>query len=294
MERTDKRGFSRLAGFLMAIIVALLACPLAVEAAYVVHSVSGNVGLVAKGSTTPLKKGMSVGPSDVIDIPENGKLEIFNELDGKVYSSVKSGRFSVIRLMLDAKDQASDNAGNVKGQLALGKGENTIEGRLYMEKGMVKRSQTVFGQDSENVDVDGRTLARYVASVVYTGNLDSRVELPVKIEHERGEGVGIKFRLVNDLDFPVYFNVLKITGSQAPVLEVSELGQPTGCYVVLPGQALSREQFAVPNSDTRHVLIMSHCKYDIGEVIDFIGDLLSTEGIGTLSEKDAPVHMLVL
>ncbi len=294
MKRTIKNRFLRLAGSMIALLATFFVFPFAAEAAYVVHSVSGNVGLVAKGETTPLKKGMTIGPSDVIDIPENGKLEIFNELDGKVYSSVKSGRFSVIRLMLDAKDQASDNAGNVKGQLAIGKGEKTMEGRLYMEKGMVKRSQTVFGQDSENVDVDGRTLARYVASVVYTGNLDSRVELPVKIEHERGEGKGIKFRLVNTLDFPVYFNVLKITGSQAPVLEVSELGQPTGCYVVLPGQALSREQFADPGGDTRHVLIMSHCKYDIGEVIDFIGDLMSTEGIGTLSEKDAPVHMLVL
>jgi len=264
------------------------------RAAYVVHRVKGGVCVVAGGKSTVLKKGMNVSPSDMIDIPVNGELEIFNELDGKIYTSVKSGKLSVIRLMLDAKQQASDNSANVGSRLAIGKNDGLSDGRLYIEKGMVKRSHTVFGMDSENVDVDPRTLARYVASVVYSGNLDSRMNLPVKIEHENSDSVGIRFRVANTMDFPIYFNVLKITGVQAPMLEVSELGQPSGCYVVLPGQALSREQFSKPLGDVRHVLIMSHCKYDIGEVVDIIGDLLSTEGVGTLPEKDAPVHMLLL
>lgn len=268
-------------------------CAVAASGAYIVHSVTGDVKVIKGAQSQPLQKGMEVNPSDLIDIPGNGVVEIFNELDNKIYTSVKGGKLSVIRLMLDAKQQASDNSASVHGQLNVGK-NSSQEGRLYMEKGMVKRSQTVFGADSENVDVDPKTLARYVASVVYTGNLDSRMELPVTIEHERSDSAGMKFRMVNNVDFPVYFNVLKITGAQAPVLEVSELGQPTGCYVVLPGQALSREQFANPKSDIRHLLIMSHCRYDIGEVIDIIGDLLSTEGIGSLSEKDAPVHMLLL
>lgn len=277
----------------MLVVISILLSGNTIHAAYIVHSVTGDVKLETKGKSVPLKTGMTVNPSDMIDIPANGSVDIYNELDSKIYTSVKPGKLSVIRLMLDAKQKASDNSSNVKDHLAV-KDKNQTEGRIYMEKGMVKRSQSVFGVDSENVDVDPRTLARYVASVVYSGNLESPLAPPVKIEHKSDEADGIKFRVENTVDFPVYFNVLKITGTQAPVLEVSELGQPTGSYVVLPGQALSREQKVAPPADTHHVLILSHCRYDIGEVIDIIGDLLSTEGVGTLPEKDAPVSMILL
>lgn len=264
------------------------------NAAYIVHSVSGNVKIEVGGKVSVLTKGMKVKPSDVIDIPADGKLEIYNELDGKIYTSVNHGKLSVIRLMLDATKKASDNSGAVKGQLNVGKSGGDPEARVYMEKGMVKRSETAFGSDVENVDVDSKTLARYVASAVYTGHLDSRVEFPVTIEHERSDSSGIRFKVVNRRDFPVYFNILKITGEESPILEVSELGQPTGCYVVLPEQSLSREQYTSPSRHTKHVLILSHARYDIKEVIDIIADLLSTEGLGSLPDENAPVEMMLL
>lgn len=266
---------------------------LTVDAAYIVKGVTGNVKVISGGKSTELREGMKISPSDVIDIPEGGSLDVFNELDNKIYTSVKTGQLSVIRLMLDAQQKAADNRGNVHDQMSVGKGASNV-GRVYMEKGMVKRSQASFGQDSENVDVDPKTLARYVASVVYSGDLNTRTMLPVNVEHYNKPESGVGFRLVNTADFPVYFNVLKISGVDAPVLEVSELGQPEGCYVVLPGQSLSREQFAASPADVRHVLIVSHCRYDIKEVVDIIGDLLSTEGVGTLPEEDAPVHMIQL
>ncbi|MDE6578146.1 MAG: hypothetical protein K2K58_08260, partial [Muribaculaceae bacterium] len=179
------------------IVLLLFLMPLfGMSGAYIVHGVGGDVKVESGGKTVSVTKGMKVNPSDVIIIPADGKLEIFNELDGKVYSSVKTGKLSVIRLMLDAKQKASDNASAVKGQLNVGKSGGGGSPRVYMEKGMVKRSQNAFGADAENVDIDQKTLARYVASAVYTGNLDSRVELPVKIEKERSDSVGIGFRLV--------------------------------------------------------------------------------------------------
>lgn len=274
-------------------IMVLIFSAMTADAAYIVRGVTGNVKLISGDKSTELKEGMKISPSDVIDIPEGGSLDVFNELDNKIYTSVKTGQLSVIRLMLDAQQKASDNRGNVHDQMSVGKGGATV-GRVYMEKGMVKRSQAAFGHDSENVDVDPKTLARYVASVVYRGDLNPRNTLPVKVEHYNSPESGVGFRLVNTADFPVYFNVLRISGVDAPVLEVSELGQPDGCYVVIPGQSLSREQFAGSPADVRHVLIVSHCRYDIKEVVDIIGDLLSTEGVGTLPEEDAPVHMIQL
>ena len=285
-------GKTRIAKAILPLLVLLLSAMTA-EAAYIVREVTGNVKIISGGKSSDLKEGMKISPADVIDIPEGGSIDVFNELDNKIYSSVKTGQISVIRLMLDAQQKASDNRGNVHDQMAVGNGGVKV-GRVYMEKGMVKRSSATFGQDSENVDVDPKTLARYVASIVYSGDLNTRTTLPVEVEHENNAGSGVRFRLVNTADFPVYFNVLKISGIDAPVLEVSELGQPEGCYVVLPGQSLSREQFAPAPSDVRHVLIVSHCRYDIKEVVDIIGDLLSTEGVGYLPEEDAPVHMIQL
>lgn len=263
------------------------------EAAYVVHSVEGNITVITGQTSSPLKKGMTVSPSDMIDIPAGATLEIYNELDKKIYTSVKSGRLSVIRLMLDAKEKAADNAANVGSQMSMKRGDK-VEGRLYMEKGMVKRSKGIFNPALENVDVDPRTLARYVASAVYSGDLRSRIDLPVSVETQRNDSSGMGFKLVNRRDFPVYFNVLKIIGTDAPVLDISELGQPSGCYMVLPGQSLSREQYAGMSPKARHVIIVSHCRYDIGEVIDMIEDLMNKEGLGGLTDKDIPVDMISL
>lgn len=279
----------RLLTLFISLVLFLATC----EAAYVVHSVDGDVKVITGNTSSPLKKGMTVSPSDMIDIPSGATLEIYNELDKKVYTSVKSGRLSVIRLMLDAKEKAADNAANVGSQMSMKRGDK-VEGRLYMEKGMVKRSKGTFNPALENVDVDPRTLARYVASAVYSGDLRSRIDLPVSVEPLSNDSTGKGFRLVNRRDFPVYFNVLKIIGTETPVLDISELGQPSGCYMVLPGQSLSREQFAWMSKKARHVIIVSHCKYDISEVIDMIEDLMNKEGIGGLTEKDIPVDMISL
>lgn len=141
-----KKGFRTLLKIIVVYLLLFVSLPL--KAAYVVHSVTGNVTLVADGKSIPLKKGMKVNPSDIIEISDKAEVEILNELDSKIYTSINTGKLSVMRIMLDAKQKASDNSANVGDFLTMGKSTAQTDGRIYVEKGMVKRKISFFQEDS--------------------------------------------------------------------------------------------------------------------------------------------------
>lgn len=148
------------------ILFSVFLTALPVSAGYTVHDVKGNVMLVSNGKNVPLKKGMSLSPSDMIEIPQNASLEIFNDLDSEVYTSVKSGRNSVMRIMLDAKQKASDNSASVNDQLSLGNKGGGDTPRIYVEKGMVKRAINNFTTENLSNDGDASILASRLYKVI--------------------------------------------------------------------------------------------------------------------------------
>lgn len=131
------------------LILMLALSHLFVLAHYSLHSVSGNVKIDSNGKQTPAAKGMTLKASDYLIIPEGGKVEIYNDLDKGIYASTKSGRISVTRLMIDARGVSADNRGNVASRLRFGRHSDTGKERLYVEKGMVKRSLGVYDPEGE-------------------------------------------------------------------------------------------------------------------------------------------------
>lgn len=268
------------------------------HAHYSIHSATSGVKVESGNVQKAATKGMQLKATDYVVVPAGGEVEVYNDLDKRIYRSTTTGKISVTRLMMDARKIASDNRQNVASRLRFGKKEKADDGRrVYVEKGMVRRSLATFDPEAENLQMDSRTLGRHLAQKLLSGaNLDATA-MPVNLTHGPIDGHGLFFRVVNNIEFPVYFNILKIGGADANgvlSVEISVLGQPDGSYVLLPGQGMTRENFADLPEGERHLMVMTHCRYDLDEVIDEIGKALQNPDFTTEEKQPLPVYVMTL
>lgn len=240
---------------------------------YSIHSASSGVQIETNGNLVSASKGSQIKANDYLIIPEGGEVEVFNDLDKKIYKSLSSGKISVTRLMIEAKKTASDNSKNVASRLRLAKNQDAgSEGeKIYVEKGLVRRSLAVFDPEADNLQVNSKSLGKMIAKYLNAKDSSSYSDVAVDITSGPVDSVGVYFRIVNTLDFPVYFNVLKFDSynkDNTNKVEISMLGQPDGSYVLLPGQAITRESFNALPENERHLLVVTHVRYDLDEVIE--------------------------
>lgn len=278
-----------------------LSAALTLLAGYTLHNVKGNVTVSQCGRSLNASKGMKLNAGDKLIIPENASVEILNDLDGKVYTSVKCGEFSVNRVLLDARSRASDRRRSVDSELRFQKKGGDSDARVYKEVGMVKRSMTTYDPEAVNMQMDPETLSKWLATAIRStispadGNASgcgpAIKPVPVALSYESNDSIGLGFRLFNTLDFPVYFNVLKIVSAPSTGVEISELGQPAGSYSVLPGQSLSRENFRALKEGEQHFLLLSHCLFDLDSVLENVNTLLAGSSDTGPVPNDMPIYI---
>lgn len=248
------------------ITLTCLACALCTWADYTVMSVEGKVMLLRGNEKVALVKNMALNANDELEISTGAKVEIHNTNTRENYTCSTRGTISVIDAVLRARSQASDNLGAVTSRMRLGAGKRTNT-RSYTE-GSIKRSMAAYDPEGGNLSLDPTQMANIIVAGLDRG-LDS-ASLPVPVAQSPVGDSGLQFRIQNSFDFPIYINVLKVKGDGA--VELSELGQPTGCYVLLPGQALGREHAAGLNRADRHVLVLTHFKFDVDDVLSAIAN----------------------
>lgn len=260
----------RLKSLVILFLMAVAAVP-ACRAAYVVHSVRGNVLIVSSGSRVAAEAGMKVSPADNVVVPEGASIEILNDINNTIYSSTTSGEMSFTRLMLDAKALAADNSANINSRLNFaGRTRGDKNKRVYSETGMVKRSQSTFDPEASGISVDPGALARVIAGSIRKGECanDSTLGFTCTLEPRPA------FTIENRLDSPVYFNVLLISEHSA---EISPLGLPSASFVLLPGQTLSRSQNQALGESGKHFIVATHYSYDVDALLDELAKELSTQ-----------------
>ncbi len=277
--------------FIVIIIVTLF--PTVLWAHYSIHSVSGKVKVESGGKRQECVKGMSLKASDYLIIPAGGKVKIYNDLDKVIYSSVSDGKISVTRLMIDAREAASDNRGNVTSRLRFGKKSSPGNKRLYVEKGMVKRSLGRHDPEGEKIVADPGAIARHIASRLFSTEEFKPDILPAKVEKETPSEGGMRFKVWNTLDFPIYFNIVKVVRNASKTrISISEVGQPAGLYVLLPGQTLSREHFVPVPENEKHLMVMTHSQFDVDDMIEQLETYLNEGEIPTAgTESVMPLYL---
>ncbi|MDE6338768.1 MAG: hypothetical protein K2K97_03145 [Muribaculaceae bacterium] len=277
------------------LIALLIAAILPVYGRYSIHSVSQGVMIESGGKQSQAAAGMTVKPSDQMIIPQGGKVEIYNDLDKRIYTSVAEGKVTVTRLMIDARSAAADNRGNVASHLRFAKNSDSPDQRLYVEKGMVKRSLGIFDPEGEKMVADPSLIAKFIAARLANDNDQLHDALPVPAEHSVPAEGGMAFDVRNTIGFPVYFNIVKISNKDGKrAVRISEVGQPAGIYVLLPDQTLGRGHYTSVPENEMHLMVMTHCQFDIDEMIEELEKALKSPLGDTSSFNSLPIYLMRL
>lgn len=271
------------------LFIAIISATVTLHANYTLYSFTGNITITQAGKQVTPEKGMKVNASDQIDIPQGAKVEIYNSATKEIFSSSGAGKNSVMGIMLDARKQASKTAGAINDRMRFSAGGGNPDTRLYTE-GLVKRSMQVYDPGAESLVVEPRALALHIANALLAPQTLESSAIPTPVAHSHLDGGGMQFRVENVLGFPVYLNVVKIRETSLGSVEISELGQPMGSYVVLPGQAIAREHFAGLDPAESHILVITHCRFDIDELIEHINTILS-ENDNEQPDSNLPVYL---
>ena len=271
------------------LFIAIISATVTLHANYTLYSFTGNITITKAGKQVTPEKGMKVNASDQIDIPQGAKVEIYNSATKEIFSSSGAGKNSVMGIMLDARKQASKTAGAINDRMRFSAGGGNPDTRLYTE-GLVKRSMQVYDPGAESLVVEPRALALHIANALLAPQTLESSAIPTPVAHSHLDGGGMQFRVENVLGFPVYLNVVKIRETSLGSVEISELGQPMGSYVVLPGQAIAREHFAGLDPAESHILVITHCRFDIDELIEHINTIFS-ENDNEQPDSNLPVYL---
>lgn len=234
---------------------------------YTVEDVSGGVTVRKGGKDVAVTKGMALTPMDDLTLGKGASVKIFSNAESRSYSWSKEGKHSVQSIKIGAGKAAESVIGRVGGSLSFTRRQSAGEGYVYVESGMVKRSMATYDPAAKNVEMDPRQMSAFIVSALRRGIPDSD-SIPAMVTHGRNASGGLAFSVANRLKDPVYFNVLKIRKDSAGRVEISELGQPSGSYVLLPSQSISREQLSAIGEGERHLLVMTHFNFDVDQLIE--------------------------
>lgn len=258
-------------------------------AQYSLYDYFGDVKLLRGGKEIVIERGMKLNATDQFNIGDNSGVEILNSMNSQIFKSLSKGNFTTTRIMIDAKDQATDNRAAIHDKIRFGKSSTNGDDRVYVEKGLVRRSMETYDPEAENLQVDIKKLSASVYNALKDTDALRNATFPVNLLHAPVNNSGLKFMLENTLSFPVYFNVLRIIPEEKKV-EISELGQPTGNYVVLSDQSIVRSQSKGLKTGGKHILIMTHCYFDIDELIENV-ETLMREDATVASDTHLPVYL---
>lgn len=273
------------------IIVAAIAAFAANAQHYTLHKATKGVTVESAGKSTAATEGMTLKATDNLVIPTNGYAEVMNNLDKRIYKSIRTGRVSVMKLMIEARQSATDNLATVGSKLKLGRGGAQSGKRVYVEKGMVNRSLAVFDPEGEKREMDTESLARYIAAALRSSQNDTIPEglvLTSCADNDKEASVS----LTNNLGYPIYFNILKYApGSD---IEISTLGQPGGSYVLMSGQSIARSQSAPLAAGAKTVVFAAPCQFDLNTVIDEVNRNLADPSFTAAKDESLPVFVRTL
>lgn len=270
------------------IVALMLMCVMAAQAQYSISSFSGKVEVKHAGRMAAATVGMKLSAADMIYIGEGSKVQILDSRDSKLYERDIPGEIGLTSLIFEAKKAARDNASAVHRKVSLGKPVSEEEGKMYVEKGKITLALEEYDPAGENFMIDAKVMARYIVSALKSGNYDSR--FPTELRHESASG-NLMFGIDNNVTEPLYINVIKVGIPDSNKLRISELGQPVGCYVLLPGQSLQRSQRSGISDSEIHLLVATHYYFSIDELISELQNVMADGNVSSKAMLNLPIYL---
>ncbi|MDE6417092.1 MAG: hypothetical protein K2K68_08720 [Duncaniella sp.] len=267
-------------------VVVMLAVAIGASAHYKIFAVKGDVSLKHGRETGKAVVDAQVLPADVIIVGQDASVELLDTRDSKTYKVSKPGQYSPSSIVFEARRQSVETTSAVNRNLRIGKSGNPDKQVVYLAKGKVTRALQNYDPHSDTLQIDNKMLGHYVKSMIAkAGALESQ-KFPVPVKSERTPDGGMKLRIANNIQFPLYFNVLRINPDGT--VSLAEIGQPVGSYVLLPNQELMRSQSRDIDEDNRYLVLMAHYYFEVDQLLEAIND--STEPAAAPS-GDLPVYL---
>ena len=267
-------------------VVVMLAVAIGASAHYKIFAVKGDVSLKHGRETGKAVVDAQVRPADVIIVGQDASVELLDTRDSKTYKVSKPGQYSPSSIVFEARRQSVETTSAVNRNLRIGKSGNPDKQVVYLAKGKVTRALQNYDPHSDTLQIDNKMLGHYVKSMIAkAGALESQ-KFPVPVKSERTPDGGMKLRIANNIQFPLYFNVLRINPDGT--VSLAEIGQPVGSYVLLPNQELMRSQSRDIDEDNRYLVLMAHYYFEVDQLLEAIND--STEPAAAPS-GDLPVYL---
>lgn len=287
MENMSKT-FSRV---LSLFVILILASP-SVFAHFKVFSFSGDVLIKQSGRTVKATEGADVSAAAIIIVPEGGSVELLDTRDSKTYKSTTPGQHSPSNIIFEARKQSVGTVSAVNRNLKIGKTAGSNRDKVvYLAKGKVTRALGSYDPASDTLQIDNDMLGRFVARQLAHPEAINRQQFPVAIDSRQTPEGALQLSVRNTISFPVYFNVLKIDATNPDAeVRLSEIGQPVGCYVLLPNQVITRIQLADIDPDSRHFVVMGHYYFEVDRMLDAINEARSAAPAADDS-LDIPVYL---
>lgn len=291
-----KQTYRKYLSFLLFCVISLISFA---TKAYIVNSVTGEVTVRIGEKISKVKKGDKLKKNTMLSIPVNALIKILDETTGKEYTSVTTGIITVDELITESSKEAKDNAAQVNSTVALAapRGKVALEQRVYRDKGMVTRSLNQFDEEGSKIEIAPEALAQLIAYNVYFEKEAGDTSLffrqiPDQNEPGYGSSEEFGFKLLNPLDTPVYFNVLKFYGITQRQAEISSLGQPGGFYILPSGHSIWRAGKEKRPFDERHVIVACHYSFDIDALVEALNTIINDdERMSNFPDINLPVFI---
>lgn len=276
------------------LIAMLLFAVCCMSAQYSIQSFTGKVQVKHAGKVVPASISMRISGADLIIIGENSSVQILDKRSSQLFTCSEPGQIGVISLIHNARMSAKSNAGAVHRKISMGR-SSSAEGRMYVEKGKITMALEEYDPDGEAFAIDTKILARYVLPALLAADSTVLPTFPTEIAHTGANTDEMMFSIDNTADQPLYINIIKTerdADGQKPVqLKISELGQPVGCYVLLPGQSIMRSQRNPRDTNATHMLIAAHYYFSIDELLDRLNNDLTEPPVDNEPLPILPIYI---
>ncbi len=276
-----------------AILLCLVLAAAAVQAQYSIATFRGDVKVKHAGKIVLAEKDMRLGAFDMIIIGDGASVTVFDKASSSEYTRDKAGEISPNNLVIEAKKAAGSNLTNIHRNVGIGKGNTEEEGKMYVEKGKITLALEEYDPAGDEFMIDARVLAEHIVNSLNSVAPERLgANFPVTIRTAAADGA-LHFQLDNTTSEPLYINVIKVItdADGRRSIRISELGQPVGCYVILPNQAIMRSQSRGARDGELHLLVATHYYFSIDELLEHIDAGLANTNATHKPALELPIYL---
>lgn len=289
-----KRSLHRLASLAIIIIASVAAA----QAQYTLVSFTGDVKIKNNKSTVAAEAGQRIGAFDVIVIGQGASVTLFDKASSGEYTYSEPGSLSPNLLVMEARKASRSNLRNIHRNVGIARASNDHEAKMYIEKGKVTMALEEY-DPTATVMVDASVIAEYLTAALQQDTI--RTNFPVQLNIAVPDST-LHFDFVNTTTEPLYVNAIKAVpvgdGSGRYTYYISELGQPVGSYVILPGQCIERTSARAARDGETHYLVAAHYFFSIDRLLEAMEELSIEAAAATTDSApaelpDLPIYIAV-